>query len=193
MSAQSEVKDAAELTASVESYDRFMKAVHWSTLLLIAAAYGAVWTSHAVASKEQHAVLVELHRSLGVTVFALTLFRLGWRSHARIPSLPADLPLLQKAAARATEYILYALLLAQPMLGILHTNAQGRKIDFYLLGELPAVIGRDKTLAKQAIAAHDIVSYLLLAVIALHAAAALFHHFGRRDNVLSAMLPGRGR
>src|SRR5690349_23785432 len=106
MSAQSEVKDAAELTASVESYDRFMKAVHWSTLLLIAAAYGAVWTSHAVASKEQHALLVELHRSLGVTVFALTLFRLGWRSHARVPSLPADLPLLQKAAARATEYIL---------------------------------------------------------------------------------------
>jgi cytochrome b561 len=79
------------------------------------------------------------------------------------------------------------------MLGILHTNAQGRKIDFYLLGELPVVIGRDKTLAKQAIAAHDIVSYLLLGVIALHAAAALFHHFGRRDNVLSAMLPGRGR
>ena len=193
MSAQSEVKDAAELTASVESYDRLMKAVHWSTLLLIAAAYGAVWTSHAAASKEQHALLVELHRSLGVTVFALTMFRLGWRWHARIPRLPADLPLLQKVAARATEYVLYALLLAQPMLGILHTNAQGKKIDFYLLGELPAVIGRDKILAKQAIAAHDIVSYLLLAVMALHAAAALFHHFGRRDNVLNAMLPGRGR
>ncbi len=193
MSAQREARDAAGFAAPVESYDRLMKAVHWSTLLLIAAAYGAVWTSHAVASREQHAFLVELHRSLGVTVFALTVFRFAWRWHARIPSLPADLPPLQKVAARATEYILYALLLAQPMLGILHTNAQGRKVYFYLLGELPAVIGHDKVLAKQSIAAHDIVSYLLLAVIALYAAAALFHHFGRRDNVLNAMLPGRRR
>jgi cytochrome b561 len=48
-------------------------------------------------------------------------------------------------------------------------------------------------LAKKAMAAHELVACLLVALVALHAGAALFHHFVRRDNVLKAMLPGRRR
>ena len=189
MSAEAEESGQDELAAPLESYDRVLKAVHWSTLVLIAAAYIAIWGSYAVATKEQEAFLTQLHRSLGVTVFVLTVFRLGWRWHARIPSLPADLPAIQKVAARVAEYFLYALLLIQPILGILYINARGRRVDFFFLGELPPIVGPDKVLAKQAIAAHDIVAYVLLTFIALHAAAALFHHFVRRDDVLNAMLP----
>jgi cytochrome b561 len=189
VSAEAEESGQDELAAPLESYDRVLKAVHWSTLLLIAAAYIAIWGSYAVATKEQEAFLTQLHRSLGVTVFVLTVFRLGWRWHARIPSLPAGLPAIQKVAARVAEYVLYALLLLQPTLGILYINARGRRVDFFFLGGLPPIVGPDKVLAKQAIAAHDIVAYVLLTFIALHAAAALFHHFVRRDNVLNAMLP----
>jgi cytochrome b561 len=189
VSAEAEESGHDELAAPLESYDRVLKAVHWSTLLLIAAAYIAIWGSYAVATKEQEAFLMQLHRSLGVTVFVLTLFRLGWRWHARIPSLPADLLAIQKVAARVAEYVLYALLLIQPILGILYINARGRRVDFFFLGELPPIVGPDRALAKQAIAAHDIVAYVLLTLIALHAAAALFHHFVRRDDVLNAMLP----
>jgi len=182
--------------APTESYDRVLKAVHWSTLSLIVAIYIAIWVSHDAVTKEQQAVPMQLHRSLGVTVFALTLFRLGWRWHARIPSLPADLPAFQKLAARAIEYLLYALLLVQPLFGILGVNARGRRVDFFFLGELgelPAIIGPDKALAMQAITAHAFVAYLLLVVIALHAAAALFHHFVRRDDVLNGILLGQRR
>jgi cytochrome b561 len=189
VSAEAEESGHDELAAPLESYDRVLKAVHWSTLLLIAAAYIAIWGSYAVATKEQEAFLTQLHRSLGVTVFVLTVFRLGWRWHARIPSLPADLPAIQKVAARVAEYFLYALLLIQPILGILYINARGRRVDFFFLGELPPIVGPDKVLAKQAVAAHDIVAYVLLTFIGLHAAAALFHHFVRRDDVLKAMLP----
>jgi cytochrome b561 len=155
--------------------------------------YTAVWASHAVGSGEQSALLVQLHRSMGLAILALTLFRLAWRWNARIPLLPAELPPFQKFAARATEYVLYVLLLLQPALGLLNTNARGRRVDFYFLGELPPVIGPDKVLAKQAMAAHEFVAYLLVALVALHVAAALFHHFVRRDNVLKAMLPDRRR
>ena len=189
MSAEAEESGHDELAAPLQGYDRVLKAVHWSTLLLIAAAYIAIWGSYAVATKEQEAFLTQLHRSLGVTVFVLTVFRLGWRWHARIPSLPADLPAIQKVAARVAEYFLYALLLIQPILGILYINARGRRVDFFFLGELPPIVGPDKVLAKQAVAAHDIVAYVLLTFIGLHAAAALFHHFVRRDDVLKAMLP----
>jgi cytochrome b561 len=189
VSVEAEESGHDELAAPLESYDRVLQAVHWSTLLLIAAAYIAIWGSYVVATKEQEAFLTQLHRSLGVTVFVLTVFRLGWRWHARIPSLPADLPAIQKVAARVAEYFLYALLLIQPILGILYINARGRRVDFFFLGELPPIVGPDKILAKQAVAAHDIVAYVLLTFIGLHAAAALFHHFVRRDDVLKAMLP----
>ena len=193
MSVDAEIRSTAKVAASADRYDRIAKAVHWTTLLLIAVVYVTVWTSHAVGSREQSALLVQLHRSIGVTIFALTLFRLAWRWIARIPPPPAELPLFQRVAARATEYVLYLLLLLQPALGLLNTNARGQRVNFYLLGELPSVVGSDKVFAKQAMAAHEFGAYLLVALVALHAAAALFHHFVRRDNVLDAMLPGRRR
>ena len=187
-----EFKAAPEPAAApVTGFDPVLKAAHWVSLLLVIAAYAMVWASHVVGSREQSALLVQLHRLIGVTIFALTLFRSAWRWNARIPPLPAELPLFQKMAARTTEYVLYVLLLLQPALGLLNINARGRRVDFYFLGELPPVVGPDKALAKQAMAAHELVAYLILAVVALHAAAALFHHFVRRDNVLNAMLPGR--
>lgn len=193
MSLDADIRNMAGVAAPSDSYDRIGKAVHWTTLLLIVGVYVAVWASHAAGTREQSALLVQLHRSMGLTILALTLFRLAWRWNARIPPLPADLPLFQKLAARAIEYILYALLLLQPTLGLLNTNARGRRVDFYFLAELPPVLGPDKVLAKAAMAAHELVAYLLLALIVLHMAAALFHHFVRRDNVLNAMLPGRRR
>src|SRR5215471_13346522 len=155
----------------VASYDRVLKGVHWASLLLVATSYAAVWLSHAVAGRQQAMLLVQLHRSVGVTILALTLFRLAWRWSAQIPSLPAELPTIQKLAARATEYALYALLLAQPVLGILHTNARGRRVEFFFIGQLPPIVGPDKVLTKQAMTAHEVVGYLMLALIAMHAAA----------------------
>ena len=182
----------AQATPKFERYDRVMKAMHWTTLFLVAAAYAVVWSSGATATKEQQAVLVQVHRSLGVTIFVLTLFRLAWRSRARLPSLPADLPTIQIMAARATQYLLYALLIVQPVLGLLHSIALGARIDLFFLIELPAMMGRDKVLSKMAISAHDLVANLMLVVVALHATAALFHHFVRRDGVMKGMLPGAG-
>jgi cytochrome b561 len=124
MSAHAEERSPTELSAPAESYDRILKAVHWSTLLLIAAIYMTILVSHYAATKEQHADLLKLQRSLGVTVFALTLLRLGWRWHARF-GLPADFRRFK--AARAIEYLLYTLLLVQPLFGILHVNARGKR------------------------------------------------------------------
>ena len=189
MNAEMQLQATPDSGNQIASYDRVLKGVHWGSLLLVATSYAAVWSSHLVASGERAVLLVQLHRSVGVTILALTLFRLAWRWSAQIPALPAELPLVQKLAARATEYALYALLLAQPVLGILHTNARGRRVEFFFIGQLPPIVGPDRVLAKQAMTAHEVVGYLLLALIAMHAAAALFHHFIRRDDVLNAMLP----
>ena len=94
-----------------------------------------------------------------------------------------------RGAAHSIEYLLYSLLLLQPILGLLHTNAHGARVNLFFFFRLPQLMDRDDKLAEQLILAHGIVANLLLAVIALHATAALFHHFIRRDETLNRMLP----
>ncbi len=102
-------------------------------------------------------------------------------------------PQAMRIAAQWSEYALYALLLTQPILGLLHTNARGDRVNLFFLGQLPAIIGQNRPLAKQLLEVHEPVGFLLLGLIALHASAALYHHFWRRDDTLEAMLPQRMR
>ena len=178
---------------SSTSYDGVMRAIHWTTLALVAGAFAAVWIADPALVGPYVRPVIQVHRSLGLTVAALTIFRLAWRWRARIPPLPGDLPMVQKIAARAAEGVLYVLLVAQPVIGLLYTNAYGLRVNLYFLGELPALIGRDRPLAAQLGNVHFFLGYSLLVLIGLHSAAALFHHFIRRDDVLNAMLPTRLR
>jgi cytochrome b561 len=140
-------------------------------------------------SKEEAVALIQLHRSLGLTVWVVTLGRLVWRQFSHFPNWPADMPRAMRFAAQWSEHALYALLLTQPILGLLQTNAHGDRVDLFFFGQLPPLIGQDRPLAKQLLAVHVTVGLLLLGLIALHASAALYHHFWRRDDTLEAMLP----
>jgi cytochrome b561 len=175
------------------SYSPSMQVIHWLTLALVAAAFAAVWIADPAIVGPYVQPVVQVHRSLGLTVAALTVFRLAWRWRVRIPDLPVELPAVQKLAARGVEGLIYGLLLAQPLVGLLYTNAYGQRVNLFLLGEIPSLIARDRPLAAQLGSVHSFLGYALLTLIGLHAAAALFHHFIRRDNVLNAMLPARLR
>ena len=176
-----------------KNYDGVMRTIHWATLILVAGAFAAVWAADPALVGSYVRPVVQVHRSLGLTVAALTIFRLFWRWRAGIPALPDDLPVVQKLAARAAEGLLYVLLLAQPAVGLLYTNAYGLRVNLFFLAELPALIGRDRPLAAQLGTVHVFLGYSLLALIGVHSAAALFHHFIREDDVLNAMLPARLR
>jgi cytochrome b561 len=175
------------------SYDAFIRTVHWLTLALIGGIYAAAWIAHSGLTGDWYQPVMQLHRSLGLSVAALTVARLAWRICAQIPALPSDLHQLQKFAARANEVLLYLLLLTQPVIGLLMTNARGQPVSFFLLFDIPPVIGFDRPLGKQLHGIHELTANVLLGAIGAHAAAALFHHFIRRDEVLNAMLPARLR
>jgi cytochrome b561 len=175
---------------SVFRYDRFMQFVHWTTFLVLTATFATAWLTRYADTREQVIGLVQLHRSLGLTTLCITACRLMWRFVARIPRLPEDLPRLQRLAARTNEYALYALLLLQPSLGFLHSNAAGEPV-VYFLGTIPSLLAPDRVLARQLFMAHDFVAKILSGLIALHVVAALFHHFVRSDDVLRTMLPRR--
>jgi cytochrome b561 len=170
-------------------FDRAIRFLHWLTLFLVAAIFGLAYSIDFASSKEEAVALTQLHRSLGVTVWILTLGRLVWRQFSRLPNLPADVPRPMRLGAQLSEYALYALLLIQPILGFLQTSARGNQVNLFFLGQLPALIGKDRPLARQLHEMHETGGLLLLALIALHATAALYHHFWRRDDTLAAMLP----
>jgi cytochrome b561 len=161
--------------------------LHWLTVFLVATTFVLAFSIDSFSSEE--AVLLQLHRSCGVTVWAVTLGRLVWRQFARFPNWPADMPQAMRYAAHWSEYAMYTLLLIQPILGILQTNARGGRVNLFFTGQLPAIIGRDNSFGKQLMAVHRSVGLVLLSLIVIHASAALYHHFWRRDDTLKAMLP----
>ena len=173
----------------LSAFDGTIRFLHWLTLFLIVAIFVLAFSIDLASSREQAVALTQLHRSFGVTVWVVVLGRLVWRQFSRFPNWPADMPQAMRFAAQWSEYALYALLLIQPILGLLYSNARGDRVDLFFLGQLPALIGTDRPLAKQLLDVHETVGLLLLGLIALHVAAALYHHFWRRDDTLDAMLP----
>lgn len=170
-------------------FDRGTRLVHWLTFGLMLAVFVLAFSIDLAASRASHMAVLQAHRLTGLVIWMVTLFRLAWRQNVSYPDWPSDMGKSMRVLAKATEYSLYAMLLLQPILGLLQTNSHGDRVNLWLLGPLPALIGEDRAFAHQLLTAHVVLGFSLLGVIALHVSAALFHHFVRRDDVLVRMLP----
>jgi cytochrome b561 len=174
-------------------FDRGTRVLHWLTAAFMTLVFMLAFLIDFATSRAAHTALLQLHRSMGLVVWVLTLFRLVWRLHAKYPDWPSDMSAGMRAAARTMEHGLYFLLLLQPVLGLLQTNARGDRASVFFLGPLPALIEKNRQLAEQLLFAHRVVGFSLLSLISFHVFVALFHHFVRRDDVLTAMLPAAAR
>ena len=129
------------------------------------------------------------HKWIGVTIFLLAVARVAWRLTHRAPALPATIPPWQRSAAAATHVLLYALIVVIPLTGWLYSSAAGLTTVYLGVVPLPDLLAKNKALAEQLKWIHVTLNYTLLAVVIMHVAAALQHHFVARDNVLARMLP----
>jgi superoxide oxidase len=176
------------LDSAPRAYDTAMKFLHWLTLALIIAVFALASAIDLVPGPMQDTV-TQLHRSIGLTIWVTTLARLAWRQFTRLPDWPASLSPVARTATKASEYGLYALLLLQPILGMVHTYADGEAVRLFLLVNIPAMIAENKPFAGRVLAVHAAVANALLVLIGLHVAMGLFRQFWRRDNALAALLP----
>ncbi|MGY2733428.1 cytochrome b [Sphingomonas sp. UYP23] len=135
--------------------------------------------------------VIPLHQSIGLCVLVLTLARIGWRLTHRPPRLPASLPSWERAAARASHAAFYALLLALPLSGWAMGSA-GREARYPMrwfgLFDVPH-LPVSAPAAAIGDSAHTMLGYAMAALVVVHAAAALRHHFMLHDAVLGRMLP----
>ena len=134
--------------------------------------------------------LYDLHRSIGAVMIPVIILRLGYRlTHQPLP-LPADVPLFQQAAAHATHWALYALLVVQPFVGWVATSAYRAPIMVFGLFELPPIWPQDRPLSERLFVVHALIAAAIAGLVAVHIGAAVYHHFVRRDRVLMRMISG---
>jgi cytochrome b561 len=132
--------------------------------------------------------LYDLHRSIGAVMILVIILRLGYRlTHQPLP-LPADVPPFQQAAAHATHWALYALLVVQPFVGWVATSAYRAPIVVFGLFELPPIWPQDRPLSERLFVVHSLIAAAIAGLVAVHIGAAVYHHFVRRDRVLMRMI-----
>ncbi|NJC41944.1 cytochrome b561 [Brevundimonas alba] len=163
--------------------------LHWLIAALVLAQVLLI-SAHEATDGPLSREFVTIHKSVGLSLLLLTLFRIGWRvANPAIP-LPAETPRWQKLAARATHVGFYVMLLAMPLLGWAASSAAGREIVWFGLFDWPLLpVGGGRDVARDLMDLHEDGAKILYVLIFLHVVGALKHHFIDRDNVLHRMIP----
>lgn len=170
-------------------YGAVAQAFHWTIAALIAVQCVLGLRAADLPVSLERLVLLARHKSIGMTILALTLLRLGWRLADPVPELPAGMPVMERRLARLTHWFLYVLLVTAPIAGWVSSSASNLSVSWFGLFTWPDLVAPDRALATAATAVHKGLVWLLLLVVAGHVLAALRHHFVLRDDVLRRMLP----
>jgi cytochrome b561 len=179
-----------QLTNSKTRYGAIPQIVHWLTVLCVGAGWLLGWFMDDFAKADRPFALL-VHMTLGQCVIALLLVRLIWRfANPPPPSEKTRFGWLQERAAKASHWLLYALLLVVPILGIGVQLKRGNALPVFGLWEVSSPWPVDRATSKNLLKLHEYLANALVALAGIHAAAALLHHFVFRDRTLARMLPG---
>jgi cytochrome b561/polyisoprenoid-binding protein YceI len=198
------------MPAQAERYTAVAIVLHWAiaVAVLFMLPLGFIMHERAEHGDASQALFeaYQLHKSIGLTVLALTLVRLAWRLTHRPPPLPAGMPAWERIAARATHWGFYVLTVALPLTGWLYVSAgwsihddQSLAVPTRWFGffEVPHLFGLPNApddmradTAEAALTTHAYLGFTAIGLAGLHVAAALKHHFFNRDETLAHMVPG---
>lgn len=171
------------------NYGGVAQAFHWATAVAVLAAFIL-----GPGGSEQHVYAVsrdferQLHETLGLCVFALSVLRIVWRTFDTPPQPPQLAPLMV-IASKAVQLTLYLLLFAVPLTAILGAWFEGHPLTLIAGLQIHAPFGIDHKAGAAISNIHTWLGDAILWLAGLHALAAIYHHVLLRDNVLSAMLP----
>lgn len=172
-------------------YDNVQVTLHWLTVLIVLYQFGSslLWEQFARPTRHD---LIALHMSFGVLLGLIVAARIVWRfipGHRVAPAVGG----WQETASVVVHYGLYALLIAQFVLGFVLRYSEARPMSFFFL-DIPSPVSEraPRAVHHQIGEVHEWVGYVIVALAAGHAAMALYHRFIVRDGVLQRMLPHRG-
>lgn len=171
--------------AATPKYDPFARLLHWLVVLLLVAQYIVAWTMPGIHRGTQAVGLIVVHLDLGAFIIAIMIVRVLWRIVRREPEVTDGTP-FTRGIASLTHGLLYLLLIVQPLMGWANASSRGWQVTLFGLN-LPSLVPTGSALGHTLGDAHALLAWVLLALIGLHVAAALYHHFLLRDRVLRRM------
>lgn len=175
---------------SEEGYALPARVLHWLTAAIVIFMIPAgIYMANASPGPAQD-LLFHLHRSFGVVLLPIVIARLAYRLRNPPPPLPRDIPTVQRGLAHAVHGALYALLIVQPIVGWVATSAYRAPIMVFWAFELPPIWPEDRAFSENMLVVHRVLGFMIAIFAMIHIAAALYHHFGRKDAVLMRMLRG---
>jgi cytochrome b561 len=173
-----------------EGYTLTARLLHWVTAAIVIGMIPVgVYMANASPGPTQD-LLFHLHRSFGVVLLPIVIVRLIYRLAHPPPPLPQDIPTIQRGAAHAVHWALYALLIVQPIVGWIATSAYRAPILVFWAFELPPIWPVDRAFSERMFLVHRVFGFVIAILALMHIAAALYHHFVRKDALLMRMVRG---
>ena len=165
-----------------ETYGLVARLLHWLIVVLVAAQFVLGWTMPEVHRDTQPVGLIAWHLAVGAALIAAMAVRIVWRLTHRPP--PGNLPPLLDTVSRTTHFLLYAALIAVPLLGWANASSRGWALTLFSALPLPALASTGSTVGHGMGEIHSALAWVLLVMIGMHTGAALFHRFVLKDKVL---------
>jgi cytochrome b561 len=167
-------------------YSGLSIALHWLMAAIIVTAFVLALVINAF-PKDMKPLVVETHKALGLAVLALLVLRFAWRLLSPPPPLTGVTPVVQRLS-QFGHLGLYLLMIAVPVVGIVYSFWRGQTLHFGLF-DIASPFAADRAMSRQFREIHEFAAYALIGLAGLHAVAALWHHYVKRDGVLRRMLP----
>jgi cytochrome b561 len=172
-----------------DGFGAVAKIFHWVTLLLLVGSFTLAASMESLPLGPRKLQLFAWHKWVGVTVFLVVLLRLAWRLANPVPRQPERVAQWQRRLAGLSHAALYGVLIVVPLTGWIMSAALNLPVVYLGLILIPSPLGVDRALGEAMKTVHLTLAVTLLALVSIHAMAALYHHFILRDDVMRRMLP----
>lgn len=172
-----------------ERYGWISIAVHWVVAVVVIGMFALGWWMVDLSYYDPwYKTGPDIHRSIGILLLLTMLFRLVWRWLNPSPQPLDQNAVLQNRLAHGAHLLLYMIIFVVLVTGYLISTAEGDPISVFNWFDVPATLQGGKEQADRAGDIHLYLAVALLVLAFLHAAAALQHHFIKRDRTLKRML-----
>ncbi len=172
---------------AVKQYNMTAKLLHWVSALFIFGLFAlGLWMVDLNYYSEWYKTAPHWHKSIGLCLFALTLFRIIWKKITATPEIEGEKWEIQ--SAKIVHATLYLLLLSIFISGYMISTADGRSIEIFNWFSVPGFGSFFENQEDIAGIVHYYLAFTLIGLAVIHALAALKHHFINQDNTLNKML-----
>jgi cytochrome b561 len=172
---------------TAEKYALSIRILHWLMAAAIAGLLVAGFIMIDVPKTEpMHHTLYSVHKSIGITIVILALLRLGLKLRFEAPPLPEAIRAAHRRLAHIGHWGLYGFLFLMPVSGYVMSVSNDQPVKWLGIA-LPRLLSEDKTRGAMAGNIHTYAAYVLIGMLALHAAAVIWHYFFEKVNLLRRM------